>query len=167
MHLARAAARLTTATLLLSSLACSPEPTPVLRQEADLSPRSDVAGRPGPVETRWYYPREEAGPGQLGLATWYGARFEGRRTGSGEIFDKDSFTAAHRTLPFASLVRVTNLANGRSVVVRINDRGPFGRGRIIDVSYAAARALGFHRHGITRVRITLLDTGAAGRMARR
>ena len=82
-------------------------------------------------------------PAQTGLASYYGERYQGRTTASGEIFDMNKLTAAHRSLPFGTRVRVTNKKNGRSVVVTINDRGPFVRGRVIDVTPAAARALGF------------------------
>ncbi len=97
----------------------------------------------------------------VGLASWYGPGFHGRRTASGKRFDMAALTAAHRSLPFGSRVRVTNLANGRSVVVRINDRGPYVKPRIIDLSRAAARELDFLEDGITRVRIDLL-AGPAG-----
>ena len=90
---------------------------------------------------------------ETGLASWYGRRFHGRLTASGEVFDQEKFTAAHRTLPWGSRAKVTNLANGKSVEVRINDRGPFGKGRIIDVSRAAARVLGIVESGITTVRV--------------
>jgi rare lipoprotein A len=90
---------------------------------------------------------------ETGLASWYGSRHHGKRTASGEVFNQEKFTAAHRTLPWGSKVKVTNLANGRSVEVRINDRGPFSKGRIIDVSRAAARSLGMVEQGITTVRI--------------
>jgi rare lipoprotein A len=90
---------------------------------------------------------------ETGLASWYGPRFHGKLTASGEVFNQEDFTAAHRTLPWGSRVKVTNLANGKSVEVRINDRGPFGKGRIIDVSRAAARVLGMVGSGITTVRI--------------
>jgi rare lipoprotein A len=93
----------------------------------------------------------------VGFASWYGARHAGRRTASGERFDPDALTAAHRTLPFGSRVRVTNLDNGRSVVVRINDRGPFADGRILDLSEAAARAIGMTASGVARVRLELLE----------
>lgn len=85
---------------------------------------------------------------QAGKATWYGPRHHGRRTASGERFDQHALTAAHRTLPFGTLVRVTNRANGRSVVVRINDRGPHGKGLVIDVSLAAAERLDMVRAGV-------------------
>jgi rare lipoprotein A len=90
---------------------------------------------------------------EVGLASYYAGKHHGRRTASGEVFDMHELTAAHRTLPFGTRVRVTNLANGRETVVRINDRGPFRRGRIIDVSYAAAGRLGFVGRGVTRVRV--------------
>jgi rare lipoprotein A len=93
---------------------------------------------------------------ETGLASWYGPRFHGKRTASGEVFNQHDFTAAHRTLPWGSKVKVTNIANGKSVEVRINDRGPFGKGRIIDVSRAAARVLGIVGSGITTVRIEWL-----------
>uniref|UniRef100_E1TGZ6 Endolytic peptidoglycan transglycosylase RlpA n=1 Tax=Burkholderia sp. (strain CCGE1003) TaxID=640512 RepID=E1TGZ6_BURSG len=90
---------------------------------------------------------------QTGLASWYGKIFQGRRTASGERYDMHALTAAHRTLPLGACVRVTSLARMRSVVVRINDRGPFVRGRIIDLSYAAAEALGVRGAGSAQVRI--------------
>lgn len=92
-----------------------------------------------------------------GVASYYGQELAGNRTASGERFDPAGMTAAHRTLPFGSMVRVTNLANGQSVVVRINDRGPFGGKRVIDVSQAAAKEIGLHRSGTARVSIALLD----------
>ena len=91
-----------------------------------------------------------------GMASYYGDELAGNRTASGERFDPDQLTAAHRTLAFGSRVRVTNLANGRSVIVRINDRGPFSRGRVIDVSDAAAREIDMRRSGTAKVSMTLL-----------
>jgi rare lipoprotein A len=88
-----------------------------------------------------------------GLASWYGGKFQGRQTASGEIFDTNQPTAAHKTLPFGTIVRVTNLENGKSTVVRINDRGPFIPGRIIDLSRASALAIGLAGTGVARVRI--------------
>ena len=93
---------------------------------------------------------------QEGLASWYGGKFQGRRTASGEIFDTNQFTAAHKTLAFGTIVKVTNLENGQSTVVRINDRGPFIPGRIIDLSRAAAAAIGLAGQGVARVRIEVL-----------
>ena len=92
-----------------------------------------------------------------GMASYYSREIAGNRTANGERCDPNDLTAAHRTLPFGSKVRVTNLSNGQSVVVRINDRGPFGRGRVIDISHAAAKEIGMHRSGTARVRLALLD----------
>ena len=94
-------------------------------------------------------------PYQVGTASWYGELFQGKPTASGEPFDMRDFTAAHPSLPLGSFVKVTNLRNGKAVVVRINDRGPVVEGRIIDVSYNAARALGFRERGVQRVRLDL------------
>lgn len=95
--------------------------------------------------------------GQEGIASWYGHPFDGRRTADGEIYDMHAMTAAHRTLPFGTMVRVHDLENGHSVVVRINDRGPFVPGRIIDLSYAAAQAM--HMSGTALVRLQILSIG--------
>jgi rare lipoprotein A len=92
-----------------------------------------------------------------GLASWYGGKFQGRATASGEIYDAAQMTAAHKSLPFGTLVRVTNLENDREVLVRINDRGPFVAGRIIDLSRAAALALGMAGSGVARVRVEPLE----------
>ena len=89
----------------------------------------------------------------VGLASWYGAGFHGRRTADGETFDMNSLTAAHRTLPLPCNVRVTNLANRRSIVVRVNDRGPYAGRRVIDVSAQTAKLLGFYDHGLARVKV--------------
>jgi peptidoglycan lytic transglycosylase len=106
-------------------------------------------------------PVPPAGSVRLGTASWYGAEFQGNRTASGERFDPHAFTAAARTLPLGKRVRVSNLANGRSVVVRINDRGPFVHDRVLDMSYASARALGMIGSGTARVRIEPLDATAS------
>lgn len=98
---------------------------------------------------------------QLGLASWYGERFHGRRTASGQRFDMNGMTAAHPSLPFGTRVRVTNLANGRSVDLVINDRGPFAGDRLIDVSRHAAAHLGFLRAGLARVRVQVLEAPGA------
>jgi rare lipoprotein A len=94
--------------------------------------------------------------GQVGMASWYGGQFHGRTTASGEPFDMNAMTAAHRTLPFGTNVRVTNLDNGRSVVVRINDRGPYAKRRIIDLSRHAAEQLGFRKAGVAKVRVQVI-----------
>jgi rare lipoprotein A len=103
------------------------------------------------------------GPGysETGLASWYGPDFHRKRTANGERFDMNGLTAAHRILPFDSYVHVTNVANGRSVVVRINDRGPFVEDRIIDLSAKAARLLGIKEAGVARVRIEVVETSEA------
>lgn len=97
---------------------------------------------------------------EIGHASFYGRELAGRKTASGEVFRPENLTAAHRSLPFGTRLKVDNLQNGRSVVLRINDRGPFVRGRMLDVSLGAARALGFVAAGTTRVRIERIDTGA-------
>jgi len=94
-------------------------------------------------------------PYQVGTASWYGDYFQGKQTASGEPYDMRDFTAAHPTLPLGTFVRVTNLKNGKAVVVRVNDRGPVVDGRIIDVSYNAARALGFKERGLQKVRLDI------------
>ncbi len=92
----------------------------------------------------------------VGVASWYGAKFQGQTTASGEPYDMNAMTAAHPSLPFGTKVRVTNLENGRSVMLRINDRGPFAKRRIIDVSRHAAKHLGFLGAGLARVRVELI-----------
>ena len=99
-----------------------------------------------------------AAPGTriVGLASWYGQRHQGRATASGEAFDMNQLTAAHRTMPFGTRLRVTNVENGRSVVVRVNDRGPWVNDRVLDVSQAAAKALGMVGDGVTKVEVVVL-----------
>jgi rare lipoprotein A len=92
----------------------------------------------------------------VGLASWYGQRHHGQATASGELFDMNKLTAAHRTLPFGTRLKVTNVDNGRSVVVRVNDRGPWVKDRVIDVSRAAGRALGMTGEGVARVEVVVL-----------
>ena len=93
---------------------------------------------------------------QAGVASWYGEEFRGKKTANGEIYDPDKLTAAHRSLPFGTLVKVTDLSNNRQVIVRINDRGPYKRGRIIDLSLGAARRLGMVKKGLARVKIKII-----------
>jgi rare lipoprotein A len=127
---------------------------PVPRRE----PRARTGNRsPYSVLGKSYQVRATAdGYVERGVASWYGTKFNGRATSSGELYDICQFTAAHKTLPLPSTVRVTNLDNGRSVVVRVNDRGPFHSGRIIDLSYAAAVRLGVDRTGTARVELRAL-----------
>ncbi|MCZ7593642.1 MAG: septal ring lytic transglycosylase RlpA family protein [Hyphomicrobium sp.] len=110
-------------------------------------------GRPYRVAGRWYHPRENPSYDRVGTASWYGAAFHGRRTSNGEVYDMHALTAGHPTLPMPSYAYVTNLHNGRTVLVRINDRGPYARDRLIDLSYRTAHTLGFHNRGLARVRI--------------
>jgi len=121
-------------------------------------------GSPYQVRGVWYYPlASNERYDRVGMASWYGKKFDGKKTANGERYNMYAMTAAHTTLPLPSRVRVTNLSNGRSVVVRVNDRGPFVKDRIIDLSYAAAKALGYDQKGTTRVRVQTLD--AQGRTA--
>jgi rare lipoprotein A len=110
-------------------------------------------GRPYTVGGRTYYPQEDPNYRATGLASWYGSGFHGRRTANGEVFDLNGITAAHPTMPLPSYARVTNLSNGRSIIVRVNDRGPYHGNRIIDVSKNAATLLGFHASGTAWVKV--------------
>jgi rare lipoprotein A len=110
-------------------------------------------GRPYTVAGRTYFPEENTSYNATGIASWYGDDFHGRFTSNGEIYDKNSISAAHKTLPLPSYVRVTSLANKRSIVVRVNDRGPFAQDREIDLSYKTAQLLGFHGRGLAKVKV--------------
>ena len=113
-------------------------------------------GKPYKVRGKWYRPREQPGYNKVGNASWYGPNFHGRLTANGEIYDQYSLSGAHPTFPLPSYARVTNLANGNSVVVRVNDRGPYAHGRVIDMSSKAADLLDYKRKGIARVRVQYL-----------
>ncbi len=113
-------------------------------------------GTPYRVSGTWYYPREQPDYDETGFASWYGSDFHGKQTANGEIYNQNSMSAAHTTLPMPVKVRVTNLKNGRQVVLRVNDRGPFVKGRIIDVSSHAADLLGFKQAGTAMVRVEYL-----------
>jgi len=113
-------------------------------------------GDPYVIGGRTYVPREEPNYRAEGVASWYGDSFQGRLTANGEVFDMFALSAAHPTLPLPSYVRVTNLENNLSLVVRLNDRGPYYNDRLIDVSMKAARLLGFHEQGLTQVRVEYL-----------
>jgi len=115
-------------------------------------------GKPYQVDGIWYYPHEDLAYNETGIASWYGEAFHGRYTANGEIFDLNGLTAAHHTLPLPSVVQVTNLENGRSLTLRVNDRGPFARGRIIDVSRHAAKLLGFEQQGTAKVHVRVLES---------
>ncbi|NKB56871.1 MAG: septal ring lytic transglycosylase RlpA family protein [Alphaproteobacteria bacterium] len=113
-------------------------------------------GDPYKINGVWYYPKADYEYNETGIASWYGPKFNGRPTANGEKFDMNAISAAHRTLPLPSIVRVTNLRNGRSLKVRVNDRGPFAHGRIIDMSRRGAQLLGFEKAGIASVRVEIL-----------
>jgi rare lipoprotein A len=113
-------------------------------------------GKPYQISGRWYYPAENFDYVETGIASWYGPNFHGKPTANGETFDQNLITAAHRTLPLPSAVRVTNLENGRTITLRVNDRGPFAHGRIIDVSRRGAQLLGFEKNGTAKVRVEIL-----------
>ena len=147
----------TCAVVALGALAAGCASAP--EQKVSVPPSAGVykIGNPYQISGTWYYPREQPDYDETGIASWYGPGFYGRSTADGEIFDAESLTAAHRTLPLPVNVRVTNLENGESLVLRVNDRGPFAKGRIIDVSERAAKLLGFYGAGVTRVRVTYVS----------
>jgi rare lipoprotein A len=131
-------------------------PSPRVVSDGDPVPKGGGVyrvGAPYTVAGQTYYPEDNPHYRAEGLASWYGEDFHGRQTANGEIFDLDGISAAHPTLPLPSYVRVTNLSNGRSLIVRVNDRGPYHSNRIIDLSKKAAHLLGFHNAGIARVRV--------------
>ena len=133
-------------------------------------PRSEgvyKVGNPYQVAGVWYYPKEDPTYDDTGIASWYGPDFHGKPTANGETFDQNDLTAAHQTLPMPSLVRITNLENGRSLVVRVNDRGPFVNGRIIDVSRRTAQLLGFERQGTAKVRVQTIGPATGDTMIAR
>jgi len=141
---------------------------PNLASIPDAVPRAEpahrFANRPYSVFGKDYVPLSSSTPyREQGTASWYGKKFHGQKTSSGEIYDMYAMTAAHKTLPIPSYARVTNLANGKSVVVRINDRGPFHSDRIIDLSYAAAYRLGYVTAGSARVEVESVSEASAGK----
>jgi len=113
----------------------------------------DQLGRPYKVAGKWYYPREDKRYKKVGGASWYGDAFHGRLTANGEVYDMTHLTAAHPTMPLPSYARVTNMVNGSSVIVRVNDRGPYARGRIIDLSKRAAEMLDYAHAGVAKVKV--------------
>jgi rare lipoprotein A len=113
-------------------------------------------GKPYQINGEWYFPRMVDNFREIGVASWYGHPFHGRKTANGEVYDMHGMTAAHPTLPLPSVARVTNLENGRSVTVRVNDRGPFAKKRIIDLSRRAAWELGFKDQGTAKVEVVYL-----------
>ena len=128
-----------------------------VRSDKTPAPVGDYkVGKPYQIKGQWYYPTENFEYTETGIASWYGPNFHGKPTANGEIFDQNLITAAHRTLPLPSAVRVTNLENGRTINLRVNDRGPFARGRIIDLSRRAAQLLGFEKNGTAKVRVEII-----------
>lgn len=155
--------------LAAASLAACATPKPRLETRASpdfngsASPRGPMTGpsgkvlrgteKPYQIKGVWYYPKADPDYDEKGIGSWYGEQFHNRKTANGEIFDMDAVSAAHKTLPLPSLVEVTNLDNGRRMIIRVNDRGPFVGDRVIDLSRAAADQLGYRRQGIARVRV--------------
>ncbi|MGD9638399.1 MAG: septal ring lytic transglycosylase RlpA family protein [Alphaproteobacteria bacterium] len=113
-------------------------------------------GSPYKINGTWYYPKEDYTYSEVGVASWYGPQFHNKLTANNEIYDMNALTAAHRTLPLPSMVKVTNLQNGRSLVLKVNDRGPFAKDRIIDISKRGAQLLGFIEQGTAKVRVEVL-----------
>ncbi|MHC8509443.1 MAG: septal ring lytic transglycosylase RlpA family protein [Rhodospirillales bacterium] len=123
-------------------------------------------GSPYQIRGAWYYPAVDYQYDETGIASWYGPNFHGKQTANGEVFNQNGLTAAHRTLPMPSRVRVTNLENGRSLVMTVNDRGPFSKGRIIDLSRRSAQLLGVIRKGTAKVRVTIIPDESRALAAR-
>jgi len=121
-----------------------------------LSSSSYKIGKPYQIKGVWYYPKEDFEYDETGIGSWYGPKFHGLKTANGEIYDMNGISAAHKTLPLPSIVRVTNLGNGRTLNIRINDRGPYAHGRILDLSRRAAQLLGFEKQGTARIRVRIL-----------
>src|SRR5262245_13990507 len=159
MH--RVLSSLAAAVVLVANLAAAPVPNHPQTQVKTL-PKAAIAKTQKAAATKTQ--RETKTPYQTGLASWYGKQFHGRTTASGEDFNMFELTAAHRQLPLGTYLKVTNLHNGKWIIVRVNDRGPYVEGRILDLSYSAARMLNF-RSGIERVRLDIVqpDTVAANR----
>lgn len=160
-----------TLTLAFAVVACSSGPKPRLGRMPpnDVLPKGDQGvkrkvGNPYKVAGVWYHPKENPTYDQTGYASWYGKDFHGKATANGEVYNMNALTAAHKTLPMPSYVKVTNLQNNRSIILRVNDRGPFVAGRLIDVSRRGAQLLGFQKQGVTRVRIQA--SNANGKVAR-
>lgn len=149
----------------LASTLVIPASTP--RPPEDLTPTakgggSFKIGRPYELNGRTYVPAEDPNYRSEGIASWYGPDFHGKPTANGETFDMNGISAAHPTLPLPSYLRVTNLVNGRSIIVRINDRGPYAKERVTDLSVGAAKALGYYDQGLARVRIEYVGRAPLG-----
>ena len=171
--LARIGAPVAVALLLAN---CAAGPTGDRVKNTNYSPRVVADGEPVPrgggtfklgnpytINGRTYYPSHDPAYRAEGIASWYGPDFHGRKTANGEVYDMNAISAAHPTMPMPSYARVTNLENGRSIVVRVNDRGPYAHGRIIDLSTGTAKALGTYGQGLARVRVEYVGrAGLAG-----
>ncbi|MCG8325298.1 MAG: septal ring lytic transglycosylase RlpA family protein [Thiotrichales bacterium] len=146
----------------------APDQPPDVSSVPDAVPRDEPKSKYGNPESyevfgkRYYVMDSSAGYKQRGIASWYGTKFHGRRTSSGETYDMYKMTAAHKTLPLPTYVEVTNLDNGRRIIVRVNDRGPFHDGRIIDLSYTAATKLDIVKKGTGNVEVRALSSNTAG-----
>ncbi|WND02259.1 septal ring lytic transglycosylase RlpA family protein [Temperatibacter marinus] len=155
--------------ILLFLAACS-GPRPIISSKPDTAPMPNdnqvplgpqgghkKVGNPYRIAGEWYYPKDEPAYDEVGLASWYGPQFHGKKTANGETFNMNALTAAHKTLALPSFVKVTNLDNNRSIVLRVNDRGPYVGNRLIDLSRRAAQILGFAEKGVTKVRVQAVD----------
>jgi rare lipoprotein A len=146
--------------LLLTACGTSQKSTPDGYQVKDAQATPPAGGykvgKPYQISGVWYYPSEDYSYDETGIASWYGPDFHGKYTANGDVFDQNAVTAAHRTLPMPSIIKVTNLENGRSIEVKINDRGPFAHGRILDLSKHAAELLGMDMQGTARVRVQVM-----------
>jgi rare lipoprotein A len=169
--LVRAGASLALALLLANCAATSERVrtttySPKMVADGEAVPRGGGTfklGKPYTINGRTYHPTHDPSYQADGIASWYGSDFHGRKTANGEVYDMNAISAAHPTMPLPSYARVTNLENGRSIVVRVNDRGPYAPGRIIDLSTATARALGSLGQGLARVRVEYVGrAGLAG-----
>ena len=148
--------------LSIASLGAGAASGPHSLEAAKVTPQPVINNGTGLQRARTHTSTAKSKSYEVGTASWYGEDFQGKQTASGEPFDMEDFTAAHPSLPLGTYVKVTNLRNGKAVVVRINDRGPVVDGRIIDLSYNAARALGFEARGVQKVRLDLTQPAQVG-----
>lgn len=145
--------------LSLALAACASKPTGVSTTDgATRTQGTFKIGQPYQVNGTWYYPSPDLNYDETGIASWYGPNFHEKSTANGETFDQNALSAAHKTLPLPSIVQVTNLDNGRSIEVRVNDRGPYASNRVIDMSRRGAQLLGFEGQGTAKVRVKVLKT---------
>lgn len=154
-------------TLALAALAsCATVDLPDAPKSVEASGKAHYkVGAPYKIDGKWYVPKVDTSYDNTGIASWYGDAFHGRLTANGEVFDKRRLSAAHKTLPLPTIVEVENLENGRRILVRVNDRGPFVDDRVIDLSHAAAEELGFAAKGLARVRVRYRGDAALNELA--